>query len=114
MSRNMETIGRDLREMQRTPLAAAHVEALRAAGEVVTYPAGTFLARPGEPTDRFVYVEEGEIEVVNPYTNERHFPSTLGPTQFMGEISFVVIRIDHLDLAFLDINEAISRFAGPR
>src|SRR5216683_3254173 len=89
MSRNMETIGRDLRQMQRTPLAAAHVEALRAAGEIVTYPAGTFLARPGAPMDRFVYVEEGEIEVVNPYTDERHLPSTLGPTQFMGEISFL-------------------------
>src|ERR1700691_934791 len=85
----METIGADLRQMQRTPLAAAHVAALRAAGKVVTYPAGTFLARPGAPVDRFVYVEEGEIEVVNPYTGERHFPSTLGPTQFMGEISFL-------------------------
>jgi thioredoxin reductase (NADPH) len=85
----METIGADLRQMQRTPLAAAHVEALRAAGKVVTYPAGTFLARPGAPVDRFVYVEEGEIEVVNPYTGKRHFPSTLGPTQFMGEISFL-------------------------
>jgi thioredoxin reductase (NADPH) len=85
----METIGGDLSQMQRTPLAAAHVETLRAAGEVTTYPAGTFLARPGEPIDRFVYVEEGEIEVVNPYTNERHFPSTIGPTQFMGEISFL-------------------------
>src|SRR5260370_13849548 len=85
----METIGGDLSQMQRTPLAAAHVEALRAAGEVRTYPAGTLLVRPGEPIDRFVYVEEGEIEVVNPYTNERHFPSTLGPPQFMGDISFL-------------------------
>jgi thioredoxin reductase (NADPH) len=85
----METIGADLRQMQRTPLAAAHVEALRTAGEIATYPAGTFLARPGEPVDRFIYVEEGEIEVVNPYTGERHLPSTLGPTQFMGEISFL-------------------------
>jgi thioredoxin reductase (NADPH) len=85
----METIGGDLRQMQRTPLAAAHVEALRAAGKIATYPAGAFLARPGAPIDRFVYVEEGEIEVVNPYTNQRHFPSTLGPTQFMGEISFL-------------------------
>src|ERR1700730_5376492 len=85
----METIGRDLREMKRTPLAAAHVEALRAAGEVVTYPEGTFLARPGAAADRFVYVEEGEIELVNPYTDERHLPSTLGPAQFMGEISFL-------------------------
>jgi thioredoxin reductase (NADPH) len=85
----METIGEDLRRMQRTPLAASHVEAIRAAGEIATYPAGTFLARPGEPMDRFVYVEEGEIEVVNPYTDERHLPSTLGPTQFMGEIALL-------------------------
>jgi thioredoxin reductase (NADPH) len=80
----METIGGDLRQMQRTPLAASHVQALRTAGQLVTYPAGTFLSRPGDPMDRFVYVEEGEIEVVNPYTDERHLPSTLGPTQFMG------------------------------
>src|SRR5271168_2670838 len=85
----METIGGDLRQMQRTPLAASHVQALRAAGKIATYPAGTFLARPGELMDRFVYVEEGEIEVVNPYTDERHLPSTIGPTQFMGEISFL-------------------------
>ncbi len=28
-------------------------------------------------------------------------------------MAFVGIRIHHLDLAFLDINEAIYRFAGP-
>jgi thioredoxin reductase (NADPH) len=75
--------------MQRTPLAAQHVEALRAAGKIATYPAGTLLARPGQPIDRFTYVEEGEIEVVNPYTDKRHLASTLGPTQFMGEIAFL-------------------------
>jgi thioredoxin reductase (NADPH) len=85
----MESIGRDLREMQRVPLAASHVAALRAAGTVRQYAAGTFVVRPGEPADRFVYVEQGEIEVVNPFTNERHLPSTLGPTQFMAEIAFL-------------------------
>lgn len=85
----METIGRDLREMQRVPLAASHIAALQAVGVERQYPAGTFLARPGEPADRFVYVQEGEIEVVNPFTDERHLPSTLGPTQFMGEISIL-------------------------
>ena len=85
----METIGRDLREMQRIPLAQSHVAALRAEGTVAHYPAGTFLAKPGERVDRFVYVEDGEIEVVNPFTGERHVPATLGPTQFMGEISFL-------------------------
>jgi len=85
----METIGADLRQMQRIPLAAAHVEALRAAGRAVTYPARTFVARPGEPMDRFTYIESGEIEVVNPYSDQRHLPATLGPTQFMGEIAFL-------------------------
>ncbi|HEX4023510.1 MAG TPA: cyclic nucleotide-binding domain-containing protein [Steroidobacteraceae bacterium] len=85
----METIGADLRQMQRTPLFPAHVAALRAVGKNVVYPAGAFLARPGEPLNRFVYVDEGEVEVVNPYTNERHLPSTLGPTQFMGEIALL-------------------------
>jgi thioredoxin reductase (NADPH) len=85
----MESIGANLQEMQRTPLAPAHVAALRVAGTEVVYPAGTYLARPGQPADRFVYVLDGEIEVVNAYTDERHLPSTLGPTQFMGEISFL-------------------------
>ncbi len=85
----METIGADLREMRRIPLAASHVEALRAAGKPASYPAGAYLARPGDPMDRFIYVEDGEVEVVNPYTDQRHFPSTLGPTQFLGEITFL-------------------------
>ena len=85
----METIGADLRAMQRTPLAPAHVAALRAAGAVRHYAAGEFLARVGDAMDRFTYIEVGEVEVVNPYTDERQLPSTLGPTQFMGEISFL-------------------------
>ncbi|MEG3145167.1 FAD-dependent oxidoreductase [Sphingomonas sp. RT2P30] len=85
----METIGADLRQMQRTPLADSHVAALRSAGKVVTYPAGAFLARPGDPANCFRYVEDGEIEVVNAYTDERHLPSTLGPAQFMGEIALL-------------------------
>jgi thioredoxin reductase (NADPH) len=85
----MESIGADLRQMQRTPLAAVHVDAMRSAGKIVTYAAGAILARLGELVDRFVFVEDGEIEVVNPYTDLRHLPSTLGPTQFMGEISFL-------------------------
>lgn len=85
----MESIGRDLREMQRVPLLASHVAAIRAVGTEQHYPAGTFLARAGESADRFVYVLEGEIEVVDPFTGERHLPSTLGPTQFMGEIALL-------------------------
>ncbi len=85
----METIGEDLRQMIRTPLARSHVEALRAAGKVATYPKGTIMVQQGEKAIRFVYVEEGEIEAVNPFTGERHYSSTIGPTQFMGEISLL-------------------------
>jgi thioredoxin reductase (NADPH) len=85
----METIGADLNQMQRIPLAAAHVAALRAAGTAAFYPQGTIVARAGDPIDRFTYVEDGEIELVNPFTDERHLPATLGPTQFMGEIAFL-------------------------
>lgn len=85
----METIGRDLEEMQRTPLAAAHVDAMRSVGKVVTYDGGVFLVQPGDPVDRFVYLLDGEIEVVNPFSDARATGSTLGPAQFMGEISFL-------------------------
>lgn len=85
----METIGRDLNEMARTPLADTHVAAIRAEGVVAHYPAGAYLARAGDPVDRFVYVEAGEVEVVDPFSGERRVPSTLGPTQFMAEISFL-------------------------
>jgi len=76
----METIGRDLREMQRVPLQPAHIAAIRAAGTLTHYPKGAMLAEIGAPADRFVYVEEGEIEVVNPFTGDRLVPSTLAPT----------------------------------
>lgn len=85
----METIGRDLLEMQRVPLAASHVEAIREIGAEVRYPAGTIIARPGDPADIFIYVTQGEIEVIDVFTGERLVPSTIGPTQFMGEISFL-------------------------
>ena len=60
----METIGADLRQMQRIPLAPAHVAAIRAAGEIKFYPAGSLLARPGQPVDRFTYLEEGDRKSV--------------------------------------------------
>ena len=85
----METIGNDLRQMQRTPLASSHVEALRAEGKIMTYPSKVFLARPGDPMDRFVYIEQGEVEVVDPYTDEAYLPFSLGPTQYLGEIAFL-------------------------
>ncbi len=85
----METIGRDLNEMQRIPLEAAHVAAIRNAGTSRRYAKGDVLAAIGAPAEVFAYVEEGEVEVVDSFTGERLVPSTLGPTQFMAEISLL-------------------------
>jgi thioredoxin reductase (NADPH) len=85
----METLGQDLETMRRVPLAPAHVDAICAIGGERWYKAGEIVADIGDPMDTFTYVLEGEIEVVDAYTGERMVPSTLGPTQFMGEIGFL-------------------------
>ena len=85
----METLGQDLETMRRVPLAPEHVDAICAIGGEKFYPAGSIVMDIGEAMDRFVYIIEGEIEVVNPYTDERLLKSALGPTQFMGEIAFL-------------------------
>lgn len=85
----METIAFDLRQTQRTPLTPGHVEALRAVGTPRSYPAGAMVAHQGDPMDRFIWVESGEMEVVDVVTGGRKVPSTLGPGQFMGEIAFL-------------------------
>ena len=85
----METLGQDLETMRRVPLADDHVDAICEIGEEKVYPAGTIVAEIGERMDTFVYVLEGEIEVVDPETGLRLMESSLGPTQFMGEIGFL-------------------------
>lgn len=85
----METFGDDLETMRRVPLADEHVEAIRKIGTECSYKAGEMVAELGAPMDSFVYLLEGEIEVVDPYSGERLLPSSLGPKQFMGEIAFL-------------------------
>ena len=85
----MENIGADLAVMKQVPLAVAHVDAIRAIGNERPYGAGDMIARLGDPMDRFQYVVEGEIEVVDPLSDERMGDATLGPGQFGGELSFL-------------------------
>ncbi len=94
----METLGADLETMRRVPLAPEHVDAICAIGGEKFYPAGSIVMDIGEAMDRFVYVIEGEVEVVNPYTDERMFESTLGPTQFLGEIGFLSGSTNYLKM----------------
>ncbi|MBX7526191.1 FAD-dependent oxidoreductase [Qipengyuania vesicularis] len=85
----MESLGENLETMPRVPLADAHVAMLRDIGEERIYEPGDMVAEVGETMDRFVYVLEGEIEVKDPYSEARLLDSSLGPTQFMGEIAFL-------------------------
>ena len=75
--------------MVRTPLEEAHVRAMRRVGETIEYAAGDWIAKMGEPADTFLYLEDGEVEAIDPGTGKRYGNAVLGPTQFFGEISFL-------------------------
>src|ERR1700682_538048 len=85
----MDGIGADLEVMKPVPLAAGHIDAIRAIGGERSYDAGDMIARIGDPMDRFMYVVEGEIEVLDPNTEKRMGDATLGSGQFVGELSFL-------------------------
>ncbi|MBX7456683.1 FAD-dependent oxidoreductase [Qipengyuania sp. 1NDH17] len=85
----MEALGENLETMPRVPLADNHVAMLREIGTERTYEPGEMVAEIGDTVDTFVYVLDGEIEVKDPYSEARLLDSSLGPTQFMGELSFL-------------------------
>ena len=85
----MESLAQDLTQMQRTPLLDEHVEMIREIGSERTFAAGEMVVEAGARIDAFIYCEDGRIELVDPRTGERAIESTIGPTQYMGEISFL-------------------------
>lgn len=85
----MESLAENLRTMIRRPLAEAHVRALTRAGAPRDVAAGEIVVRAGDPTDTFYYVEEGEFEIYDPVKGVRTTEATLGPTQFIGEVSYL-------------------------
>lgn len=85
----MDALAPNLLEMQRTPLHDDHVAALYEVGSERRYEKGAIIVDEGSPMDRFIYILEGEAEVLDPFTGEPFLPHHLGPTQFMGEIAFL-------------------------
>ncbi len=85
----MERLAPDLAQMQRTPLHDSHVEALHAVGEVITFKKGEIVEEIGDEMNRFMYVLKGRIEVLDPRTRKPFLPHNIGPTQFLGDISFL-------------------------
>jgi thioredoxin reductase (NADPH) len=104
----METIAQDLAQMQRTPLADAHVARIRRLGRERSYAAGDLVVRPGDPIDEFLYVEEGEIELLDLHTGERRIPFTIGPTQYLGEIAFLSGGTWHMPMRAVVPTRAIA------
>ncbi len=92
----METFGDDLETLRRVPLAPEHVDAICEIGGERLYAKGDIVAEIGDQMDTFTYVLEGEIEVVDPKTDERMFEESLGPAQFMGEIGFLSATTNYL------------------
>ena len=89
----MESIGADLEVMKRVPLADEHVTAMCAIGHERVYHKGEMVAEIGKPHDTFVYVIEGEIEVVDPFSGERLLESSLGRLNSWATFHFSTRRI---------------------
>jgi len=85
----MESLAADLATMVRTPLSDSHIRAITRIADEVTFKAGDIVAEVGDPMDRFLYILEGEVAIIDPWTRERYLPFTVGPTQFLGEIAFL-------------------------
>ncbi len=85
----MESLAGDLNEMQRTPLHASHVDALRKAGNIRTYAAGDIVGEVGTPMDEFIYLLDGKVDVLDTFTRKPFLPHSLGPTQFLGDVTFL-------------------------
>lgn len=85
----MESLAANLREMTRTPLHDSHVEEMRALGEEIVFAPGDIVAEAGDPMDRFLYILSGRVEIIDTYTREAYLDTSLGPTQFAGEIAFL-------------------------
>ncbi len=85
----MESLAENLETMVRRPLAEAHVRALAREGRRLDFAEGDLIIRAGEPITTFYYLEEGEIELFDPVKKIRIGEFTLGPTQFIGDVSLL-------------------------
>jgi len=85
----MESFGGDLRFMSPQPFGEEQLAAIRAISTERSYKAGELVTRLGQPLDHFILVVRGEIEVVDPITDNRLGAGTLKAGQFMGELNFL-------------------------
>ncbi len=85
----MESLAENLATMIRRPLTEGHVALLRRAGDMIDVPQGVVVVRAGQPSDHFFFVLEGEFELYDPAKDRRIGISSIGPGQFIAEVSFL-------------------------
>jgi thioredoxin reductase (NADPH) len=85
----MENIGGDLSTMAPRPVRRRAVGGDPGNLDGAALRSGEVVLEAGNALDRFVLVEDGELEVADPVTGERLVPATLKAGQFMGELSFL-------------------------
>ena len=85
----MEQLAIDIQNTPRMPLEPGHLDAIREVASERHVAAGENVVVPGDRINEFLLVEEGEVEVVDPATGKRSVEFTLGPGQYVGEISFL-------------------------
>lgn len=85
----MDSIGGELQFMTPRPFGGEQLEALRSISTEQFYQAGDYVMKLGDALDRFVVVVEGQIEVVDAYTEVAVEDAVMNPGQFIGELSFL-------------------------
>jgi thioredoxin reductase (NADPH) len=85
----VEELAIDIANTPRRPLDPDHVERLRSVGQARSFNPGDWVTPFGSLAEEFHYIEEGEAEAVDPLTGGRYLTSTLGPSQFVGEITLL-------------------------
>ncbi|MEM8774280.1 MAG: FAD-dependent oxidoreductase [Pseudomonadota bacterium] len=85
----MESLAADLAQMQRTPLQTDHVDALSDAGKIVHFEIGEVIFEVGQALDKFIYILEGRVDLLDARTRQTFLPHGIGPTQFLGDIGFL-------------------------
>jgi thioredoxin reductase (NADPH) len=84
----MESIGGDLSTMAPRPFNEGHLAAIRAISASRRYQLGEVVLEAGDALDRFVLVEEGELEVADPATGERLLPRRSSRASSWGSSPF--------------------------
>ncbi|MEM8537213.1 MAG: FAD-dependent oxidoreductase [Pseudomonadota bacterium] len=107
----MESLAPDLNQMQRTPLHEAHVDALRASGEIVHFAQGDIVFEIGDKMDRFLYILDGRVELLDPRSRQPFLPHSIGACQFLGDIAFLRGGNNYMPM---QASEPVSAIAVPR